>query len=148
MEMRSTPTQLTFVTAPRRAHYNDRYGSIATRPSQQQVWPCPLSPESGSKFQALAFAAIDLCRLDVATLTATINSQPTTSPSSSWQQSASGYALVSPRPKSQNPGSVGSSRPPIRTGAIRSASPVSSSVSTATPLSVAVPDAGSNRPEG
>ncbi len=43
-----------------------RSGSIATRPSQQQVWPCPLSPESGSKFQALAFAAIDLCRFDVA----------------------------------------------------------------------------------
>ena len=37
----------------------------------------------------------------------------------------------------QNPGSVGSSRPPVRTGAIRSASPVASSVSTATPLSVA-----------
>ena len=48
----------------------------------------------------------------------------------------------------QNPGSVGSSLPPIRTGAIRSASPVASSVSTATPLSVATPSAGSNRPEG
>jgi hypothetical protein len=48
----------------------------------------------------------------------------------------------------QKPGSVGSSLPPIRTGAIRSASPVESSVSTATPLKVAMPCAGSNRPEG
>ena len=39
----------------------------------------------------------------------------------------------------QNPGSAGSSRPPIRTGAILSASPVASSVSTATPLKVATP---------
>jgi hypothetical protein len=41
----------------------------------------------------------------------------------------------------QNPGRVGSSLPPIRTGAIRSASPVESSVSTATPLKVAMPRA-------
>ncbi len=47
-----------------------------------------------------------------------------------------------------NAGSVGSSRPPIRTGAILRASPVASSVSTATPLSVAPPLAGSNRPDG
>jgi len=49
---------------------------------------------------------------------------------------------------SQNRGSVGSSLPPMRTGAIRNASPVASSVSTATPLRVAVPFAGSNRPDG
>src|SRR5207248_220816 len=36
----------------------------------------------------------------------------------------------------QNAGFAGSSRPPIRTGAILSASPVASSVSTATPLRV------------
>ena len=48
----------------------------------------------------------------------------------------------------QNPGTAGSSLPPIRTGAMRLARPVASSVSTATPLSVATPPAGSNRPEG
>ena len=49
----------------------------------------------------------------------------------------------------QNRGSVGSSRPPVRTGAIRNASPVASSVSTATPLQASRrPSAGSNRPEG
>ena len=48
----------------------------------------------------------------------------------------------------QNPGSAGSSLPPLRTGAIFCANPVASSVSTATPLRVAVPCAGSNRPEG
>jgi len=42
----------------------------------------------------------------------------------------------------QNRGTAGSSRPPARTGAMRSASPVASSVSTATPLSVASPEAG------
>ncbi|MGY4457562.1 hypothetical protein ACVWYI_001522 [Bradyrhizobium sp. LB13.1] len=49
---------------------------------------------------------------------------------------------------SQNFGVVGSSLPPARTGAIRSARPVASSVSTATPLSVAAPAAGSKRPDG
>src|SRR5260370_20133207 len=48
----------------------------------------------------------------------------------------------------QNPGSVGSSLPPIRAGAIPFASPAASSVSTATPLSVAAPCAGSKRPDG
>jgi hypothetical protein len=48
----------------------------------------------------------------------------------------------------QNSGSAGSSRPPIRTGPIFVASPVVSSVSTATPESVATPPAGSKRPEG
>jgi len=52
-----------------------------------------------------------------------------------------------PLPVHQNPGSVGSSLPPARTGAIRSASPVESSVSIATPLKVAGPSAGSNLPE-
>jgi hypothetical protein len=47
----------------------------------------------------------------------------------------------------QNPGTARSSRPPSRTGAIRSASPVASSVSTATPLIVATPLAGSNLPD-
>jgi len=50
--------------------------------------------------------------------------------------------------QTQNPGTAGSSLPPARTGATRSARPVESSVSTATPLSVATPAAGSKRPEG
>ena len=52
------------------------------------------------------------------------------------------------RAQAQNPGVAGSSLPPTRTGATRSASPVASSVSTATPLSVATPAAGSKRPDG
>src|SRR5208337_812755 len=45
----------------------------------------------------------------------------------------------------QNGGTARSRRPPMRTGAILRASPVSSSVSTATPVNVAGPVAGVNR---
>src|SRR6202167_3143510 len=48
----------------------------------------------------------------------------------------------------QNPGSAGSNLPPTRTGATFTASPVASSVSTATPESVAGPSAGSKRAAG
>jgi hypothetical protein len=48
----------------------------------------------------------------------------------------------------QNRGTARSNRPPRRTGAIPIASPVASSVSTATPAIVAGPVAGSKRPDG
>jgi hypothetical protein len=57
--------------------------------------------------------------------------------------------LIGPRFRkiySQNAGRASSSRPPSRTGAIRAARPVASSVSTATAQSVAGPSAGSNLP--
>jgi len=53
------------------------------------------------------------------------------------------HAVRNARSYIQNSGFAGSSLPPTLTGAMRVASPVVSSVSTATPLSVATPPAGS-----
>jgi len=51
-------------------------------------------------------------------------------------------------PGSHASGIAGANRPPIRSGAIRFASPVASSVSTNTPHSVATPSAGASRSPG
>src|SRR5690606_32947974 len=59
-----------------------------------------------------------------------------------------GAWLLRHHPQDQKAGTVSSSLGPRRNGAIRSASPVRSEISTPTPHSVAGPTAASNRPFG